>query len=266
MYQQYFGFNREPFTADIAVEQLFTAATFKELRLRFDHLCTYRGIMLLTGASGAGKTTAVRSLLATLNRKTYLPVYLPLSTVSVTDFYRQLNAALGGDDRYYKSDIYRSIQEQIINTATGRGLLPVIVLDEAHLLKEQNFRELQIITNFKMDTIMPAVFILVGQPWLTKRLQAHSLESFHQRISLGYELGGLSEEETKSFIKHHLSIAGRNDRLFEDQAVITIFQLSRGLPRLIGSLAKKSLLLCASKSDKLVAAEDVLLASKEASL
>ena len=263
MYQQYFGFTREPFSADIETASLFQSTGFKELQIRFEHICTYRGIMLLTGAPGTGKTTALRFLLSTLNRKMYMPVYLPLSTVSVFEFYRQLNTVLGGEECYYKSDIYSSIQRQILDLQSAKNILPVIIFDEAHLLKEQNFRELQIIVNFKMDTCMPAVFILSGQASLLKRMESHALESFSQRISLGFALAGLTESEIPEYIAHHLRIAGGNERIIEQKACSVVFQISRGMPRVIGSLIRKSLLLVASNGGRVVTADDVLLASKE---
>ena len=101
---------------------------------------------------------------------------------------------------------FKSIQDQILGYTSSKNITPVIVLDEAHLLKEQNFKELQIIINFKMDSYMPAVFILSGQPFLTKRVQPYALEFFNQRISLRYELGLLTRQDCKEYVNHHLTV------------------------------------------------------------
>lgn len=263
MYQQYFGFSSEPFAADLPPEKLFRFGSFIELQKRFEHLCTYRGIMVLTGHPGSGKTTALRYLIAGLNQKTHLPVYLPLSTVSVFEFYRQFNKVLGGEEYYYKSDIYRSIQDQIITWSVTKGMLPVIVFDEAHLLKDQNFRELQIILNFKMDSIMPLALILSGQPVLSRRLQSCSLDSFNQRVLLKYALGPLSEDETIQYIKHGLELTGRQDSVITAAACKVVYQKSKGVPRRIGSLVKTALLYCASVKSKIVDADEVLISSRE---
>jgi type II secretory pathway predicted ATPase ExeA len=263
MYQQYFGFTKEPFAADVPIEQLYQSASFKELRTRLDHVMQHRGIMLVTGESGAGKTTALRSLLWSLNTKLFFPVYLPLATVGVSDFYRQLNRALGGDDHFFKSVVHRSIQELLTNHAQTKNCMPVIVFDEAHLLKEQNFRELQIIANFRMDTFLPAVFIIAGQPLLSKRLAMQSLESFAQRITLAYHLGAMSEDETIGYIRHHLAIAGGTDRIIDDKTCIIVHQKSKGMPRPAGTLMKKAFIAAMSKGAKSVDTDDVLLAAKE---
>jgi type II secretory pathway predicted ATPase ExeA len=263
MYQQYFGLTGEPFGAALPPDKLFQSSGFKELVGRFQHVVTHRGIFLLTGLPGTGKTSALRYLLSTLSPKTHFSVYLPLSTVSVPEFYRQINRAIGGEDRYFKSDTYRAIQEQILAFATAKNVVPVIVLDEAHLLKEQNFRELQIIINFKMDSVMPLVLVLAGHSNLGKRLQSPNLESFHQRITLKGVLGPLSEEESAEFVRHHLKCVGAETTLLSHGAIKVAYQVSFGLPRVIGQIIRKSLISCANRGEKVVSEEDILAASKE---
>lgn len=263
MYQHYFGLTNDPFPKDLCPEQIFQSKTMCEAQERFKHLCSNTGIMLLTGMPGSGKTTALRCLIETLNRKTHFPVYLPLSTVSVFEFYRQLNASLGGTERYYKADIYRSIQSQIISLSGNQGLFPIVVLDEAHLLKEQNFRELQIIVNFEMDSVMPFSLIIAGHPVLQKRLQSYTLDSFNQRILLKYAIDPLTEKETVEYIESSLKRVGAQIKLLTESACKVTFQKSRGLPRLAGALVNKALLHCAQNRQKIVDADDVLVAAKE---
>lgn len=262
-YQQYFGLTAELFAADLPPEKLFQGEGFKEVAARFAHVLEHRGIFLLTGAPGAGKTSVLRYLLSTLSPKAHYPLYLPLSTVSTPEFYRQLNRALGGEEHYFKADTYRSIQAQVLSFATTKNLLPVIVLDEAHLLQEQNFRELQLILNFRMDTLMPLVLVLAGQPALAKRLLGYDLESFHQRIALKSLLVPLGDDEVLAFIRHHLRLCGTSDKILTPEALRMVVQLSHGLPRVIGQLIRKALMSCAQRSEKTVGEEDVLAASKE---
>jgi len=258
MYQQYFGFSRLPFATDLSASELYKSLQFEELQKRFNYICENRGIMILSGSPGTGKTTALRTLLSDMNRNLFFPIYLPLSTVSVFEFYRQLNLMLGGQEAYYKTDIFKSIQEQIVGYATNKNITPVIVLDEAHLLKEQNFKELQIITNFKMDSYMPLVLILAGQPFLSQKIRARSLESFNQRVSLRYDLDILSKEECKEYVKHHLSIAGRSDTIVTDSGHQAVFNTSRGIPRLVGRVMILALRVAAEKNKQSIDENEIL--------
>ena len=87
MYKTYYGFSGTPFSKDVKPAELYMHGHFKELASRFEYIKQHRGIMLLTGDPGTGKTTSLRYFLSTLNEGLFFPVYLPLSTVGVTDFY-----------------------------------------------------------------------------------------------------------------------------------------------------------------------------------
>lgn len=263
MYQEYFGFTAEPFPTDLPPEKLYRGCAWHELEGRFEHLCTYRGVMLLTGSPGCGKTTALRSLLTKANRKLYHPMYLPLSTVSVFEFYRQINEALGGEEYYYKADIYRSIQQEVVTWTKDKSIVPILAIDEGHLLKEQNFKELQLIINFEMDSQMPLILIIAGHPSLARRLQSHSLESFNQRIALKYAMEPLKEVESKEFVRESIARVGGQPKIITDEACAVIYQKARGLPRLVGALTTKALVYCALGRKSIVDAEEVFVAAKE---
>ena len=263
MYEQYFGFKSTPFAKDIKPEQMFLSEGFKELLKRFEYIKEYRGIMTVAGEPGLGKTSAIRYFMDSLNPQSYFPVYIPLATVGVSDFYKQLNAKLKGEHVHYKSMIFNSIQKQIIDLAVQKNIIPVIVFDEAHLLKEQNIRELQIITNFNRDTIDPAIFILVGQNVLMDKLQKNILHSFYQRIALKYILSTLNKEQTKKYLIHHIQLCQGSEELLSEQAYESIFNLSRGNPKVAGKLAEKCFVLCFKQKKEKVTEEDVLEAAEE---
>ncbi len=105
-----------------------------------------------------------------LRDESFFPVYIPLSTVGVVDFYKQLNDKLKGESLSLKCVLFKSIQERIIDMAVNQNRVPLIIIDEVHLLKNENFFELQIITNFNMDSLDPAILILSAQNHLNDRL------------------------------------------------------------------------------------------------
>lgn len=219
--------------------------------------------MLLTGEPGTGKTTALRSFFASLKEQSFFPVYLPLSTVGITEFYQQINQALGGEPCSRKNRLFKSIQERILDMALNRNKTPVIVIDEGHLLKNENFFELQIITNFKMDSFDPCIFILAAQSHLNDRLQRSILNSFNQRISIKYHLFPLGIEECREFILHNFKTNGVSGEILTEPAFKAIYNISRGIIRNIGRLTTKTLLYGATNKKEKLSEDDVLVASKE---
>ena len=156
MYKQFYGLTGNPFYKGIQTENIFMHSDINELVNRFDYIKKHRGIMLLTGDEGTGKTTAIRYFLSTLSNDLFVPIYLPLATVGNIEFYKQLNDKLKGDLVTRKHELFKSIQNQIIDYSVNRIRVSAIIIDEAHFLKNENFHELQIITNFNIDSHDPA--------------------------------------------------------------------------------------------------------------
>jgi general secretion pathway protein A len=263
MYRAFYGLSRPLFPKDIEPSHMFTYTAFAELAGRLDYMKKQRGIMLLSGDPGTGKTTAVRNFVSTLNPDHFMPFYLPLSTVAIGDFYRQFNDVLKGERTSTKSLLFKSIQDRILHYALQLNKIPVIIIDEAHLLKNENFFELQIITNFKMDSIDPALFILVAQSHLIDRLERTILESFNQRINLKFQMTSLSPKDVSRYIHHHLQLAGGSVDIFSDNACKAIHNISGGIIRKIGMLVIKTMALGVSCKKNILTEEEVIAASKE---
>jgi len=263
MYKAFYGFKNVPFSKDIKSCDLFIHNYFKELLSRFDYIKKYRGIMLVSGSPGVGKTTAIRYWLDNLRSESFFKVYIPLSTVGIIDFYRQLNEKLNGEDVSAKSRLFKSIQERIIELSSNQNRIPVIVIDECHFLKNENFFELQILLNFKMDSHDPAIFILSAQNHLNDRLQRTILKSFNQRIGIKYHILPLGFSELKDYIVHSLKLNGVSYDIFSSPAYKAIFNISQGILRNAGKLVIKTLTFGAINKKQSLSEEDVLTASKE---
>ncbi len=263
MYKAYYGLTRDPFPKDIEPDNMFKSSEFSELAGRLKYMKKQRGIMLITGEPGSGKTTAMRNFVSGLNKDRFFPLYLPLATVAIGDFYKQLNEALKGESCAAKSILFKSIQERILHYTVQLNKIPVIIIDEAHLLKNENFFELQIISNFNMDSLDPALFILVAQNHLNDRLARNYLESFNQRINMKFHINSLKPSEVNKLIRHQMESAGGSKDIFNENACKTIHSLSGGIVRKIGKLVDKSLALGVSLKKDIITEEEVMAASKE---
>jgi type II secretory pathway predicted ATPase ExeA len=164
MIESFYNFKKLPFAKNLTPSEIFTTDAAKELHSRLEYMKDRRGILVITGLSGVGKTLQLRAFTDSLSAACYFPVYLPLSTVTVSDFYRQINASLGGERQFRKIDVFASIQQQIKHLVSHEKKVPVIILDECHRLSRDALLELQIIANFQMDSIDPALFILADNP------------------------------------------------------------------------------------------------------
>ena len=263
MYKVYYGFSGQPFSKDVKLSDSYQHSFLKELGGRLDYIKKYRGLMLLTGEPGTGKTTALRHFLSTLQDQLFLPIYIPLSTVGITDFYRQLNDKLGGEPTHTKSLLFKSIQNRILDLATNQSRIPVIIIDECHFMRNDNFFELQIISNFQLDSFDPCIFILSAQSHLNDRLSRSILSSFNQRINIKYNLSPLGQEECKEYILHSFRQNGVSVPIFTEAAFPAIYNISKGVLRVIGKLVTKTLFFGASNKKQQLTEEDVFVASKE---
>ena len=140
-------------------------------------------------------------------------------------------SALGAVPRFNKAALIPQTAELLAAEEHERGRTVVLVLDEAHLLGIDQLEELRLLTNADMDSHPPFACLLVGQPTLRRRIKLGTFAALDQRIALRYAMTGMSDTETKSYLTHHLKLAGRSDTLFSDDAVALIHQVSRGIPQ-----------------------------------
>jgi type II secretory pathway predicted ATPase ExeA len=262
MIEARFGLKYRPFHKDISTRDLYCWSGLQELEARLEMAKQARGIMLLTGEPGTGKTVALRRFVDSLNSEHYRSVYLPLATVTVLDAYAQLNRALGGQEIRSKSLLYHEIQHGIAQL-TAQGTQPVVVLDEADLLRSPLFDEFRILLNFEMDSKDPVLLILAGQPQLLAKLALRVHLPFRQRVAMRYRMPPMDEAHTRGYVEHHLKLAGRKQRLFTDEAMMQLFVQSGGVPRAIGNLALAAMFSAASRNQDIVELEDVITVSKE---
>jgi type II secretory pathway predicted ATPase ExeA len=263
MFLSYYNLKGTPFEKSVKKENLFKSNPFKEFISRMEYMKLYKGIILLVGASGVGKTTALRAFIEDLKPEFFKPVYLPLATVTPYEFYQQLNWALGGDSMRRKCDLFSSIQNLIMDYATIKKQIPVIIFDEAHFLRSESIYELQMLFNFNLDSVDPVIIILSGQPHMREKLLRPSFSPINQRLRLKYEFPPLGKDETKEYICHNLKLVGCNSCLFNDNALEAIYNISSGVLRIINNLATKALIYGAATRQDIITEEIIYKVSSE---
>jgi type II secretory pathway predicted ATPase ExeA len=250
----YFGFSRTPFGRDLAPGMLHRHSSHDEAVARIRWCIAERRIGVITGEVGAGKTVAVRAALAGLDRSRHSVIYLPDPTVGVRGIHHRIVASLGGQPLTHHATLAPQAADTLAAEQAERGRLPIVCIDEAHLLQHDQLEALRILTNHDLDSSSPFACLLVGQPTLRRRMKLGVLAALDQRIGLRYAMPPMSGEETGSYLRHHLALAGRKDTLFSDDAVALIHQTSRGYPRAVNNLALQAL-VAAFAADKAIVDE-----------
>ena len=121
-----YGLEFNPFLKN-SKQILYTGSEYKEALFRLNYLSGVKGLGLLTGAPGRGKTTVVRSWSEKLNPSLFKVIYTSLSTVTVNDFYRNLAFSLGAQAAYRKKENFHAIQDEITRLVLDKKKTPVII-------------------------------------------------------------------------------------------------------------------------------------------
>ena len=149
--------------------------------------------------------------------------------------------ALGGRPAHGSATLAAQAAALIAAEHGERGRLPLLVIDEAHLLTHAQLEAIRILTNSEMDAASPLACLLIGQPTLRRMLRLGVLAALDQRIGLRYAMPAMTPEQTAAYITHHLQLAGRADTLFSDDAMTLIHDAARGLPRAVNNIATQAL-------------------------
>jgi type II secretory pathway predicted ATPase ExeA len=263
MYRQHFGLKHHPFSNEVEPEDLFPAAAAKELETRLTHLLEMRGIGLVTGDAGSGKTCGARRVLAKLHSSLYRVLYVCLSTGNVLDLYKTISWEMGLPVERSRAALFRQIRSEVSRLVGEARCRPILVIDEAHHLRPEVLEDLRLLTNYKMDAENRLCLLLLGQTELRRRLAMAVHEALAQRIVVRYHLPALTRDEVPSYLAHRLRHAGTELALFEPAAHEALFQATSGLPRKLNLLAHHALLAAALGRSRTVSADHVQAALPE---
>jgi type II secretory pathway predicted ATPase ExeA len=263
MYRKHFALTAFPFDLTPPPDALFAAASLREAEARLKHLLELRGIGLITGEAGSGKTTVCRKVAADLHPGLYRVFYIPLSTGNVMDMYKTITWELGLPVQRNRAAAFRSIRLEITRLTLEAKQRPVLIVDEAHHLRNEVLEDLRLLTNYNMDSENRLCLLLVGLTELRRRLTMAVHESLAQRIVVRHHLSGLTREEVPEYLVHRLRLAGCELPLFEPAAVEALFQATQGMPRKVNRLAHYALTSAALEQARQVTAEHVQTAREE---
>jgi type II secretory pathway predicted ATPase ExeA len=239
--RNHYGFTRQPFGKDLAPGMLHQHAGHGEATARISWCIRERALGVITGEVGAGKTVAARAAVAALDQTRHTLIYLANPTTGTRGLHYQIITALGGRPAHGTAALTAQAAGLLAAEQAERGRIPVVIIDEAHLLAHDQLEAVRMLTNDQMDAASPLACLLIGQPTLRRMLRLGVLAALDQRIALRYAIPAMTAAETASYITHHLKLAGRTDPLFSDDAITLVHEAARGLPRAANNIALQAL-------------------------
>jgi len=263
-YRAFFGLKKEPFPSGIHLDDIYLTTDLGPVVGRFDYAVRLGALALLTGEIGSGKSTALRYAAAKLHPSEYRVIHMTASSGSILEFYRLLLAELGIESTSTsRAFLLRTIRHEILDLTLGKKIKPVLIVDEASLMRLDVFAELHNLTQFEGDSKPYLPMVLAGQNNLVDRLRYRASMPLASRIVARSHLEGVDRFEMEKYLRHHMKIAGITENLFDETAVTAVHQGSGGLFRKANHLARGALIAAAKQKQTIASAEHVRLAATE---
>lgn len=219
-----------------------------------------KGVILMLGDAGTGKTSLVRATLEML-RSTRVVCSVVMNPLMSTaqELLEAILAGFGGQNMNGRLMQMVEVLTRFLQQQVTRGHIPVIIVDEAQQLSADTLSQLRLLSNLEFNGHKLLQIVLVGQPELGERLDEHEYRALRQRIVVRYRLSNLSARHTWNYISTRLTRAGcpTANEVFTPEAVETIYTYTSGIPRMINTLADNSLIAAYAKEVKPVTPEIV---------
>lgn len=241
---RFFGLRANPFNVNPDPGYLFLNQRTETL---LDDLVSAiqarKGLMLLTGEAGTGKTTLVNVLRQGLQKQKTPCAFIFNPHLEVNEFFDLLLAEFGisSGSRLKGGALSRLNQWLIERYRSGKN--SVVILDEAQGLPEHVLEEIRMLLNHDLPQEKPLQIVLSGQPELEARLKHHEMRHIRQHISLRCRTVPLTAEETEQYIEKRLQVAGGTlPDVFAPDAVSTAYFYSNGIPRVLNILCEHAMI------------------------
>jgi len=226
---------------------MFDASAQRELIDGLHLWLETRGIALLYGPAGVGKSITLRRFREELDDRRFDLFYLFNQRVTPTGFLRSLCRILALPVLYHQADLFDAISAFLGQYEERNRKYPIILFDDGDGLSDRLLELLRLMANFSMDSEDRFSFILSGTQKLALRLKEPQNEALKQRIVFSHHLRAFTIDDARNYVRFHLKRAEAPKDLFTDNAIQMIFHLAKGLPRVINQIALQTLIQAAIK-------------------
>lgn len=243
MYLEYWGLKRFPFENVPDPDFMYYSPEHEEALARLLYVAKgNRGVVLITGEIGSGKTTLSRVLIQQLSDIKFDVGLMINPTLKPLDFLREVlhNVGLDPGRNSPKSHLLKLLNEKMLENLRN-DRITLLIFDEAHLISKAIFEEIRLLLNFQLNDRFMLTIILLGQPELRGIIK--EIKQLDQRIAIRYHLNPLNLDETLKYIDIRLKKAGSANNIINRQALDEVYAYSKGIPRLINNICDMSLMV-----------------------
>src|SRR2546428_12969167 len=245
MYEKFFHLRENPFNFNPDPRYLFLTPSTQEALAGLTYgIQSRKGIILLTGEVGTGKTTLLNKLLYSLRQQKAATAFIFNTQLTASELLDCLMTDFGiSCESRTKSDVLMRLNRWLVDRFRA-GEAAVLVVDEAQNLSPRVLEEIRLLTNLETSTEKLLQIVLSGQPELEERLKLPELRQLRQRITLRCKTQPLSREEVHEYVNERLRIGGFDGKssIFAPKALDTVHKYAQGIPRVINLLCEHALI------------------------
>ena len=252
MYTSYWGLSVPPFENVPSQELFYESPQHEEALVRLVYAVEHKkGLAVLTGEVGSGKTTISRVLFDYLNNDGFEVVTIVNPTLSPVDLYRAILMKLGEPVEEDSKTILLNRLADRLTQNTENDINTILIIDEAHLIKDRAIlEELRMMLNLQHNNQFLITLLLIGQPALAANLA--SLKPLKERVAIRYDLKPLDFVDTARYILYRLKQCGAQRGIFTKAALEPLYTYSKGVPLKINNLCERSLLIGMMNNSRVV--------------
>jgi putative secretion ATPase (PEP-CTERM system associated) len=265
MYTDFYGLSDRPFQLTPDARFYYESRTHKKAMAYLGYgLAQGEGFIVITGEIGAGKTTLVAHLMATIDRARLNAINIVSTQVEGDDMLRLAAQGMGlVSGGVAKAQLLEQVEQHLEDEAR-RGKRTLLIVDEAQNLSISALEELRMLSNFQVGGQALLQIFLLGQPEFRDKLASESLEQVRQRVIATHHLEAMEPNEVEPYIVHRLKAVGWvGNPVIEIPAFAEIYRATGGVPRKINQFAGRLLLHAAVEGLDTIDAETVVAVAED---
>ena len=246
MFNDFYGLTGRPFQLTPDPAFYFESLTHRKALSYLSYgLAQGEGFVVITGEVGAGKSTLVAHLMATIDPARLTAAQIVTSKLDGEELVHVVAQAFGLIvDGHDKASALGAI-EAFLHDEARAGRRCLLVVDESQNLSLEALEELRMLSNFQLGSHPLLQTLLLGQPEFRDLIQDHpQLEQLRQRVIAAHHLDAMELAEVQAYIEHRLKCVGWQSNPKFDQRVFTeLFDASGGVPRRINQICNRLMML-----------------------